>query len=172
VLVDDDVVQRLIRRWIPLLQGTDEDDASWDYPGKREETCYRDGHEHVAVLYNADVQAILLTSLPVVRPSTSEMPALPLFVEYLSIAPWNRPNLQSPPDFRGIGSMLIRHAVKRSVAASREGRIALHAEPKAISFYEEKLKLRRRGPDIEQEYREFFEGDAEWAKRFLSGIKP
>jgi hypothetical protein len=171
VLVTDEIVQRLIERWIPLLRDTSEDDAAWDYPGKRAETCYRDGHEHVAVIHADDVQGILLTSLPDAKPAMSEWTELPVFVEYLAIAPWNRPNLKRPPDFRGIGSSLIKRAVVRSITVGRAGCIALHSEPNAVSFYADKLKLSKRGPDMAEELREFFEGDADWATKFLSGIK-
>jgi hypothetical protein len=58
-----------------------------------------------------------------------------IYVEYLAVAPWNRPTIESPRRFSGCGRAMIRFAVQRSDDLGREGRIGLHSLPRSRSFY-------------------------------------
>ena len=54
-----------------------------------------------------------------------------VYIDYVENAPWNRPEFGSPPRFRGIGSILVRAAIERSLAEEFKGRIGLHSLPQA-----------------------------------------
>lgn len=90
-----------------------------------------------------------------------------LYIEYVATAPWNRPTAGEDAIFKGIGPALLRHAVLRSLALGRLGRVTLHSVPKAVAFYE-RLGLAHGGPDPIADGLEYFEGDERWALQFLA----
>jgi GNAT superfamily N-acetyltransferase len=70
-------------------------------------------------------------------------------VHAIATAPRNRDWLVSQPQFRGVGSALLRHAVARSYELGLEGRVNLFAfdDPRTISFYENRGFDRIEGQD-------------------------
>lgn len=59
------------------------------------------------------------------------------YIEYIATAPWNRINPMSERRFNGIGSILIKAAIKHAKSKLGLGcGFSLHALAKAISFYE------------------------------------
>ena len=53
-------------------------------------------------------------------------------------APWNRISLKNPPDYKGVGLTLLSFARQRSKELGYEGRVGLHALPKAEKFYKKR----------------------------------
>lgn len=90
------------------------------------------------------------------------------YVDYISIAPWNRPWPAGPPQFRGIGSILLREAVRTSLDAGFRGRIGLHALPGAVTWYRDKLKMKAFGADPDYQGLHYFEFTEAQAKRFMA----
>jgi hypothetical protein len=81
-----------------------------------------------------------------------KMASLPLlYVEYLSVAPQNRPTIQEPRRVAGCGSAMLKHAVKMSVRNGWNGRVGLHSLPGAVAFYK-KQGFRDMGLDAEEGY--------------------
>ena len=80
--------------------------------------------------------------------------------QYLAVAPWNRRLAEGRQMFKGIGQLLLRVAMERSEREGRGRRVGLHSEPdpNTLRFYSEKARLESRGPDPDQENREYFEG--------------
>lgn len=70
------------------------------------------------------------------------------YVSALSVAPWNRQQLQQPPRFRTVGTALLEFARSRSTDLGYEGCIGLHALPGAEGFYE-RLNIMRFDPEPE-----------------------
>ena len=70
-----------------------------------------------------------------------------VYVEYLENAPWNRPELFGSPQYRGVGSILIRAAVALSTELEFRGRIGLHSLPQADGFYANTCGMTDLGPD-------------------------
>ena len=91
------------------------------------------------------------------------------YVDYISIAPWNRPWPGPPPRFRGIGSILLREAVRASVDEGFRGRIGLHALPGAVTWYRDRLKMQAFGADADYQGLDYFEFTEAQAKQFLKG---
>jgi GNAT superfamily N-acetyltransferase len=168
---DAHLLEALARTWLPLLDVTEEDDRSWDWRGKRDDPCFAQELEHLAVVRGGDVEGVLMTSIAARPPGPSQFKSL-LYIEYLVVAPWNRAHLTPGQRFKGVGPMLMRHAVHRSIALGHGGRIGLHSEPRAVEFYERKAKLANRGSDLAEGMRDYFEGDPDWADMFLAkGLK-
>lgn len=79
-----------------------------------------------------------------------------VYVEALASAPWNRSNLQQPPTLRGVGSVLLNFARRRSLDLGYGGRIGLHALPGAEAFYTLK-NMTDYGSDPDKENLVYFE---------------
>ena len=46
-----------------------------------------------------------------------------VYVEFVATAPWNRPELQNPPRYRGVGTVMVAPAVELSWDLGYRGRI-------------------------------------------------
>ncbi len=58
-----------------------------------------------------------------------------VYVEYLAVAPWNRPAIQSRPRFKGFGTLLLGAAVSLSFEEGMDGRCGLHSLTQSEGFY-------------------------------------
>ena len=65
-----------------------------------------------------------------------------VYIEALSVAPWNRALRQEPPQFRRVGTELLEFAQARSEALGYGGRVGLHSLPGAEGFYESRNMMR------------------------------
>lgn len=86
-----------------------------------------------------------------------------LYLNLLNVAPWNRLEIQDPPDFKGVGTTLTTFAVTHSINFGFQGRIGLHSVEKAEKFYE-KMHFVNLGHDISHQnlkYLELPKDDAE-----------
>ena len=90
-----------------------------------------------------------------------------VYVKYVENAPWNRPELFDPSRFRGIGSILIRTAVKLSEEMEFLGRIGLHSLPQADEFYGSTCGMTDMGTDLDYEGLHYFEMTPEQAQAFV-----
>lgn len=80
-----------------------------------------------------------------------------IYIQFLATAPWNRPELQAPPRFRGAGSIFVLAAVQTSRDAGFKGRVGLHSLPNAEQFYERKCGFTRLGLDSSHQNLTYFE---------------
>jgi len=90
-----------------------------------------------------------------------------VYVEYVENAPWNRSELHNPPQYRGVGSILIRAAVALSHEEGFKGRIGLHSLPQANSFYANTCGMTDLGGDPGYQKLRYFEMTPEQAVTFL-----
>ncbi len=171
-LIDAELVQRVLDGWVPRLKKHGTPDAGWNWAAKTadDSLCYTTGVEHVAITHQGRIEAVMVTSMPSRPPPLSLLPDL-LYVEYVAAAPWNRPLAGDQQVFRATGQELLRYAVGRSLREGREGRLGLHSEPapSTLGFYRNKVRLCSRGADANEDGREYFEGDATWARTFHTG---
>lgn len=89
-----------------------------------------------------------------------------VYLDYVEVAPWNRPEFGSPPRLRGVGSALIAAAIALSEDEGFKGRIGLHSLPQADDFYR-KIGMTDLGPDPAYQKLRYFEMTAEQARAFL-----
>lgn len=87
------------------------------------------------------------------------------YIEYVAVAPWNRPNPLAPIAFKGIGTELIRLASKFAVEqlGLRPG-FSLHSLPKAAAYYN-KIGMTC-FPDQRKDNLDYFEMTRESAENF------
>ncbi len=87
------------------------------------------------------------------------------YIEYVAVAPWNRPNPLEPARFKGVGSELIRYASSFATESLglRPG-FSLHSLPKAAPYY------RKIGmtcyPEKSKDSLDYFEMAREAAQKF------
>lgn len=89
-----------------------------------------------------------------------------VYLDYVEVAPWNRPELGRPARLRGVGSALVTAAVALSDEEGFRGRIGLHSLPQADAFYR-RIGMSDLGPDAAYQNLRYFEMTAERARAFL-----
>lgn len=88
------------------------------------------------------------------------------YLDYLEVAPWNRPDLGRPARLKGVGTALLTAVVALSDDEGFKGRIGLHSLPQSDAFYR-RMGLADLGPDAAYQGLRFFEMTAERARAFL-----
>lgn len=126
-----------VKAWVPVLKRHAEEDASWDWAQiLREHGSLRRArlnvYDYAILRCQRRTQALMIMEIANHR-NRADKPIV--YVEYLAIAPWNRPGIQHPREFVGCGSALIEHSVERSVSLGYGGLVGLHTLPGARSFY-------------------------------------
>ena len=93
-----------------------------------------------------------------------------VYITYLSAAPWNL-RAYGTPRFQGVGQVLLRAAIEKSIELEFKGRIGLHSLPQSESFYQRR-GMKGLGRDADKENLEYFEMTADAASEFIKkGIK-
>lgn len=88
------------------------------------------------------------------------------YIEYLSVAPWNRPSKLHPRLFLGIGTEMLREIQRYiSSALPYEPGFCLHSLPQADEFY---VKLGMiTVPDLDKDPLKYFEMNKDTARHFM-----
>lgn len=147
-----------------LLQKISElqmEDAHWRWTAK---AIHHSAQEYNWFFYLAQdaVQAACL----IYHPKDSIIDGQGIFyIEYVAVAPWNRPNPLSAARFKGVGSDLIKYASKfaTETLGLRPG-FSLHSLPKAAAYYN-KIGMTC-FPERKKESLDYFEMAKEAAQKF------
>lgn len=99
------------------------------------------------------------------EPSQAGKPLV--YLDYLEVAPWNRPELGMQPRLRGVGTALVSAAIALSEGEGFKGRIGLHALPQADEFYRRRWGMIDLGPDPAYQNLRYFEMTTAQAHAFL-----
>lgn len=91
-----------------------------------------------------------------------------VYVDFVENAPWNRPELNNPPRFRGVGSVLIRATIALSHHYEYKGRIDLHSLPHAHDFCANDCGMTDLGQDEHYDRLRYFEMTPEQADAFIT----
>ena len=144
------------------------EDAHWDWAKKmlREHRTPL-GFRSCAVEVAGETEGLMQVELATHRSRANKNLHL-AYVDYISIAPWNRPWPEQTPRFRAIGSILLREAIRTSMDEGFRGRIGLHALPGAVTWYRDKLKMKAFGTDRDYQELHYFEFTEKQSRRFLS----
>lgn len=92
-----------------------------------------------------------------------------VYIDYLEVAPWNRPDLGQAVRYRGVGSALLTAAIALSREEGFHGRIGLHSLPQANGFYRDRCGMTDLGPDASYQNLRYFEMTPDQATAFLGG---
>ena len=142
-------------RWKAQLQDFGTEDQDWDWEFKERVYSFLPGAEKYALECNERTQGLMLIATQGNRSWIAPAESI-VYVRYIASAPWNRPEIQSPPAFKGTGRNLLLFARQRSLELGYGGRVGLHSLTGAEAFYD-KVGMPNYGPDREREDLVYFE---------------
>jgi hypothetical protein len=154
--------------YLEKLGSMDLQDAHWDWRQKIEVWEGNSAIRHFAIECDSIPQALMSVDL-IQRSRLEETHGQHIvYVDYLSVAPWNRPNFTEDRLFRGIGTSLIMTAISLSIDEGFNGRIGLHSLPQAERFYRDNCGMIDCGQDPAKSDLVYFEMTAVKAQEFLN----
>lgn len=158
------VLQDLARRGVPMSQWPQSWHWNWAQKTARVQglLAFR-GFSVVAQGVTQGLAQIDLTK-PSREPTQVGKPLV--YVDYLEVAPWNRPELGMVGRLSGVGTALLTAAVALSDEEGFKGRLGLHSLPQADAFYR-KIGMTDLGPDPVYQSLRYFEMTSDQARAFL-----
>ena len=153
--------------WVPQLQSHNQNltrlglktgfaqDAHWSWSNKVNHTSGQMGFKHFAIEVNGSTEGLMMIRLIASR-SRIDPPKELVYIDYLSVAPWNRATIQKPQRYKLIGTVLFYAAVQVSQSEDMNGRVGLHSLPDANSWYT-KIGMQDFGPDMSVQNLNYFE---------------
>jgi len=91
--------------WKPRLQMATEEDNHWDWIKKNRLTASSLSYEKYAIECDCVNQGMMMLEIDWHR-SRSESSKNLVYVDFLATTPWNRPSIQDPPQYRGVGTVM------------------------------------------------------------------
>lgn len=92
------------------------------------------------------------------------------YVRYLATAPWNRQCAEYRGRYRGIGRLLVMHAITTGIALGSQGHVGLHSFVAASPFYD-RLGFKNLGVDPAERGMLYFELLPDAAQALLATVK-
>jgi hypothetical protein len=152
--------------WLPRLKDSEEEeDSHWDWR-RKSLVLSTVNYEKYALECEDITQGLMILEIDCHRSRVESGKSI-VYVDYLATAPWNRPSIQDPPMYRGVGTALLMFAIKRSCDLEYKGRIGLHALPLAEKFYK-KIGLVGFGADTEKQGLSYFELSANESLKIIN----
>ncbi len=153
------------KTWAPMMAAfcknrplTDKpEDSHWDWKDKAAACGPLLSYQSFALNAEGNLQGMMITN-NVTSGRLPEQFGKPLiYIEFVATAPWNRPEIQKPPKYRGTGRIFLLAAIETSIDAGFKGRLGLHSLPQAENFYETKCRMTRLGPDSSHQNLTYYE---------------
>jgi GNAT superfamily N-acetyltransferase len=120
----------------------------------------------LAILDGPSVEAMMLIDLSKAsRLQTGSYTPL-VYVDNVAVAPWNRPQIQTVPRYRGLGKLMLGAAVSLAIEEGMDGRCGLHSLVQAEGFYL-RAGMQDLGLDAAVENLRYFEFSPTAARKFL-----
>jgi hypothetical protein len=110
-------------------------DSHWEWKEKAIAAENTLGEETYALEAAGQTQGLMLIGVNFARLPTQLGREL-VYVELVSTAPWNRPELVTNPRYKGVGIALLGTAISKSVELGFGGRIGLHSLKQSESWYQ------------------------------------
>jgi hypothetical protein len=145
--------------WQARLAASAQADRFWNWEWKQRVYLASAAYEGYAIEYEQITQGMMLLATQGHRSQFEPQRRL-VYVHFLASAPWNRPSLQNPVEFRAVGRSLLQFARFRSEELGYDGLVGLHALPGAEGFYRT-MGMIDGGADAEKENLTYFE----WYRR-------
>ena len=151
--------------WAPAMRahrtnrplGNSPEDSHWNWKQKAESWRKLLGFQSYALVCEGGLQGMMVTNTIKSARLPQQFGKPLLYIDFVATAPWNRPELNSPPRFRGTGRVFILAAIQASIDEGYKGRVGLHSLPKAETFYEKKCGFTRLGPDSSHQNLTYYE---------------
>lgn len=133
-------------------------DLHWEWDKKTDWSRHLLSLQRFSITCGGALQGLMLLNLTKL---TARLPAQfgkdLAYVEYVSTAPWNRPEIVGTQQFYGVGRIMIRAAIEISRNEGFRGRIGLHALDQSSSFYGKICGMSQFGVDTDYYGLTYFE---------------
>lgn len=154
-------------KWIPQLEAANNqaaldgyppvaEDAHWRWSNKLNHSSGQIAYRHYAIEYRNYTVGLLMLKLVGMKSKIEPQKDL-VYIDYISVCPEARKEITDPPMFKAIGSLLFQVAIEVSFEEGMQGRIGLHSLPKAVNWYQNKMRMKNLGPDISYQNLLYFE---------------
>jgi hypothetical protein len=163
-----------MRRYVALNPTTERpEDSHWDWNLKSQKMGGLLSTHSFALLCQGELQALMIARDLASAKLPGQFGKPLVHIEFISTAPWNRPEFQQPVRFKGCGRILILAAIEVSRACGGKGRIGLHSLPAAEDFYLRKCGMTPLGRDAAHQNLLYLEMTETQAERFRQNqMKP
>jgi hypothetical protein len=142
-------------------------DLHWEWDKKTDWSRNFLSLQRFAITCGGALQGLMLVNLTKLTARLPEQRGKDLaYIEFVSTAPWNRPDIAGVQQFHGVGLNMIRAAIELSRNEGFHGRIGLHALSQASSFYSLTCGMSDLGPDIDYYNLSYFEMSTAQADAF------
>jgi hypothetical protein len=158
------MIQKLVNNRVPRSQWPQS--LHWDWAQKTARVQGLLAFRGFSIVAQAVTQGLAQVNLTKSARESSQASKPLVYVEYLEVAPWNRPELGATPRLRGLGSALMTAAIALSEEEGFKGRIGLHSLPQADDFYR-RCGMTDLGSDPAYQNLRYFEMTAEQARAFI-----
>lgn len=142
------------------------EDHHWDWQWKASEWRPLLGFHSFAITCEGELQGLMLVCDYKSARISGQFGKPIVYVEYLATAPWNRPEFQTPPRYRGVGTVMVAAAVELSWEFGFHGRIGLHSLSGAEKFYREGCRMTELGKDTAHQGLMYYEMTEKQAEEF------
>lgn len=159
------ILQEMDRRGIPRSQWPQS--WHWNWEAKSAQVQGLLAFRGFSVVCAGLTQGLMRVDLTKAARGSAQAGNALLYVDYLEVAPWNRPELGQVPRYKGVGTALITAAVALSDAEGFKGRIGLHSLPQSDAFYRDRCGMTDLGPDAAYQNLRYFEMTVDQARAFL-----
>jgi hypothetical protein len=158
-------LQELARQGVPVAQWPQS--WHWDWRAKNAEVSGLLAFQGFSVVCANMTQGLMRVDLTRTAQAPVQKGKPLVYVDYLEVAPWNRPDLGQAVSYKGVGTALMVAAIALSEQEGFRGRIGLHSLPQAESFYRDHCGMIDLGPDATYQNLSYFEMTPDQAKVFL-----
>lgn len=159
------ILVELVKRGVPRREWPQS--YHWDWARKTAEVQGLLAFKGFSVVAQGMTQGLTRVDLNKFAREPSQAGKPLVYLDYVEVAPWNRPELGAAPRLRGVGTALMSAAVTLSMEESFHGRIGLHALPQSEGFYRDRCRMTDLGPDPAIQNLRYFEMTAAQASSFL-----
>jgi hypothetical protein len=163
------VLQELARQGVPMAQWPQS--WHWDWRTKTTQVAGLLAYKGFSVVCGGITQGLMRVDLNKLGRLPAQKGKPIVYVDYLEVAPWNRPDLGQAVRYKGVGTALLVAAIALSRDEGFNGRIGLHSLPQADAFYRERCGMTDLGPDTAYQNLHYFEMTPDQATAFLDGEK-
>ena len=122
--------------WGSQIQSELQDEVYWNWLNKNRLYISRGNYEAYVIENESEriTQGMMLIETQNHRSKVDRRKRL-VYVETIETAPWNRLNSQPAPQFKRVGTVLLRFAEWRSQQLDYDGIVGLHSLPESEVFY-------------------------------------
>lgn len=166
--------------WVPIIERTADrlvranvpqhkwpQDLHWEWDKKTDWSRKLLTLQRFAITCGGALQGLMLVNLTKLTARLPSQKGKDLaYLEYVSTAPWNRPEIAGVQQFHGVGINMVRAAIELSRNEGFHGRIGLHSLSQAGGFYKSTCGMSELGSDKDYDDLTYFEMTSAQADAF------